>query len=97
MGSPFYMAPEVVYGKYGKECDVWSLGVVIFQMLTGEYPFDGDSTAEINEKIRIGRFKIPDNISKNAKDLLERMIDFRNDQRATFAELLDHPWFTKPL
>jgi serine/threonine protein kinase len=85
VGSPLYMAPEVIYGKYGKECDVWSLGVVIYQMLSGDYPFDGMTVAEINEKIRIGRFEMPKDISDDAKDLLDRMIEYRNDHRASFA------------
>ena len=96
VGSPYYMSPEVIYGKYGKEVDVWSLGVVIYQMLSGDYPFDGDSVAEINDKIRAGRFDMPKKISKNAADLLDRMIEYRNDMRATFAQLIDHPWFIKP-
>jgi calcium-dependent protein kinase len=96
VGSPYYMSPEVLFGKYGKECDVWSLGVVIFQMLTGDYPFDGDTVAEINEKIRKGSFNVPDSVSNQGYDLLNKMIDYRNDERATFAQLLKHPWFTKP-
>jgi serine/threonine protein kinase len=65
-------------------------------MLSGDYPFDGDTVAEINEKIRMGRFETPKNISENAADLLDRMIEYRNDMRASFAQLLDHPWFIKP-
>jgi serine/threonine protein kinase len=48
-------------------------------MLSGDYPFDGDTPAEINDKIRLGKFKTPSKISKNAADLLDRMIDYRND------------------
>ena len=53
-------------------------------MLSGDYPFDGDTVADINEKIRSGRFDSPKNISVNAADLLDRMIEYRNDFRATF-------------
>tara|TARA_B110000285_G_C14850103_1_gene479528 strand:+ start:149 stop:403 length:255 start_codon:yes stop_codon:yes gene_type:complete len=43
VGSPLYMSPEALYGKYGKETDVWSMGVVIYHILTGELPFDDNS------------------------------------------------------
>ena len=43
IGSPIYMAPEVWDGDYGKECDTWSLGISLYQLLTGEFPFTGKS------------------------------------------------------
>jgi serine/threonine protein kinase len=96
VGSPMYMAPEMIFGKYGKECDVWSMGVIIYNCLTGEYPFDGFTPETIAGKINTGHFEMPKNISENAKDLLLGMIEYRYDRRMTFKECLEHPWFTKP-
>ena len=79
VGSPYYMAPEMLYGKYNKEVDVWSMGVIIYQMLTGEYPFDGFRSNDVAEKIRVGSFKIPDSISDEAYDLLTKMINYKNE------------------
>ena len=42
-GTPYFIAPEVLKGFYGKECDIWSLGVLLYLLLSGDYPFDGDS------------------------------------------------------
>ena len=53
-GSPYYIAPEVLECQYTERCDVWSCGVLLFVMLTGEYPFNGSSTEELFAKIKKG-------------------------------------------
>jgi calcium-dependent protein kinase len=55
-GTPYYMAPEVLKGKYGVECDIWSLGVLLYILLSGYLPFSGNSRAEIFEAIADGKF-----------------------------------------
>jgi len=50
-GTPYFIAPEVLKGEYGKECDIWSLGVVLFMLLCGDYPFNGNSRPEVFGKI----------------------------------------------
>ena len=50
-GTAYFISPEILVGKYGKECDMWSLGVLMYMLLSGEYPFDGDNRAEVFDKI----------------------------------------------
>merc|ERR1719384_2902006 len=52
IGSPNYVAPEVCRGKYSNEVDIWSCGVIMFIMLSGSPPFDGETTKEILEKVK---------------------------------------------
>jgi calcium-dependent protein kinase len=57
-GTPYFIAPEVLNGKYGKECDFWSVGVLLFLLVTGIYPFDSVSKnrTEVFNKIKAGAF-----------------------------------------
>ena len=50
-GTPYFISPEVLSGDYGKECDIWSCGVVLYVILSGKYPFDGSGRAEVFSKI----------------------------------------------
>ena len=62
-GSPYYIAPEVLTGSYGHECDLWSLGVTLYQLLTGMMPFDGSGQSEVFKKIKKGHFTMPNSLS----------------------------------
>lgn len=56
MGTPYYIAPEVLAKKYDEKCDIWSCGVIMFVILSGSPPFDGNSDQEIMEKVMQGDF-----------------------------------------
>ena len=91
-GTPYYIAPEVLDEHYGSKCDMWSLGVLLYQLLTGDMPFDGESREEVFLKIRIGEFEIPKDLSENCLDLLDRMICVDQDLRISAEDALNHPW-----
>jgi len=67
-GTPSYMAPELVAKKdyYGQPVDVWALGVLLYKMLTGYYPFNGKTDKELFHVIRKGKFRMPDYITNTA-------------------------------
>lgn len=98
-GTPYYIAPEVIDGNYGQECDVWSLGVVMYVCLTGKYPFDGNDRDEVFNKIRIGFFdtgpRLFKNISPECVDLLKKMILVDRKRRILPKAILQHEWFKK--
>jgi len=94
-GTPYYIAPEVLTGTYGKECDIWSLGVCLYQMLSGEMPFDGNSQAQVFGLIKRGKFHMPKHLSADAQDLISKMIVVDPKKRITSGEIIKHPWIEK--
>ena len=50
-GTPYFISPEILKGMYGRECDMWSLGVLLYLLLSGDFPFDGENRAELFTKI----------------------------------------------
>jgi calcium-dependent protein kinase len=98
VGTPHYISPEVLNGKYNQKCDIWSAGVILFVLLGGYFPFDGDSDNEVYKAIMKKKFTFEDeewkNISKEAKDLISHMLVDEN-KRYSAEEVLKHPWFSK--
>ncbi|XP_052187381.1 calcium-dependent protein kinase 7-like isoform X3 [Diospyros lotus] len=96
VGSPYYMAPEVLKRDYGPQIDVWSAGVILYILLCGSPPFWADTEqglaqAIICSVIDFQRDPWP-KVSDNAKDLVKRMLDPDPKTRLTAQEVLEHPW-----
>ena len=98
VGTPYYLAPEVLKGNYDKECDVWSLGVIMYLLLCAYQPFEGDDMRDIFFKIAKGRYDFKgsewEHVSASAKDLLRKMLTLDPEQRIAITEVMRHPWFT---
>lgn len=97
VGTPYYVAPEVLQGKYHKECDVWSLGVILYVFLCGYPPFEGDNNTQIFKNIMGQKLAFDpkewSSISEQAKDLLSKMLNRVPEERLTAQECLEHPFF----
>lgn len=97
IGTPDYMAPEVISKKYNEKCDEWSAGVIMFILLSGAPPFHGENSEEIFKKIKSGKVSFADeeweNISKDAKDLIKKLLCVKPAQRLTAAQAIKHKWF----
>ncbi|XP_051118710.1 calcium-dependent protein kinase 8-like [Andrographis paniculata] len=96
VGSPYYMAPEVLKRNYGPEVDVWSAGVILYILLCGVPPFwaeteQGVAQAIIRSVIDFKRDPWP-KVSDNAKDLVKKMLDPDPSKRLTAHQVLEHPW-----
>ena len=84
-GTAYYVAPEVLDGNYDNKCDVWSVGVILYMLLSGCPPFTGNSDVQIIESVRQGLYSIEggvwDQVSPLAKDLVCKMLTKNPDER----------------
>ena len=98
IGSPYYIAPEVLNKSYDEKCDVWSSGVVLYVMLTGNFPFIGNTSQKLFENIKTGRYRKAgeeyENISKEGKELIDQMLTLNPHKRITARECLNSPFFS---
>ena len=97
VGTAYYVSPEILKGNYTQLCDIWSAGVILYILLTGDPPFNGASDQIIYNKIMKFDFSFPENkwkhISKEAKDLLQNHMLVPENKRATAKKVLEHTWF----
>ena len=95
-GSAFTLAPEVLKRSYGRECDLWSVGVISYFLLTSQVPFNAKSDKEIFAKIVLGRYSFPPwaegGLTETAKDFIGWLIVVDPNQRMTAKRALSHPW-----
>ncbi|KAL3536003.1 hypothetical protein ACH5RR_004464 [Cinchona calisaya] len=96
VGSPYYVAPEVLCKRYGQEADIWSAGVIIYILLSGVPPFWGETEKEIFKEVLQGDLDFSSDpwpkISEGAKDLIRKMLVRDPKKRITAHEVLCHPW-----
>lgn len=95
-GTPSYMAPEIVNKvEYsGPPADIWALGVLLYALLNGWFPFKGRTDEELYEWINMCDYAVYKHMSKAVRDLLEWMMDVNADTWITAEEILHHRWIT---
>eukprot|EP00742_Colponemidia_sp_Colp-10_P002048 GILJ01002188.1.p1 GENE.GILJ01002188.1~~GILJ01002188.1.p1 ORF type:complete len:487 (+),score=92.76 GILJ01002188.1:68-1528(+) len=98
VGTPYYVAPEVLKGHYDQSCDMWSLGVITYILLCGFPPFNGNDNATIFRKIMKGDFSFDfpqwSHVSDLAKDFIRRLLTVDPKARFTAPQALQHQWLT---
>ncbi|XP_050387856.1 calcium-dependent protein kinase 26-like isoform X1 [Argentina anserina] len=96
VGSPFYIAPEVLAGGYNQAADVWSAGVILYILLSGMPPFWGKTKSSIFNAVRTADLRFPsdpwDGITESANDLIRGMLCKDPSKRLTAHQVLDHSW-----
>ncbi|GER36410.1 calcium-dependent protein kinase [Striga asiatica] len=98
VGSPAYVAPEVLVGNYSEKVDIWSAGVLLHALLVGVLPFQGDSLETVFEAIKKVKLDFAggvwESVSQPARDLLSKMLTRNTSARFTANEVLRHPWIS---
>ncbi|KAK4777960.1 hypothetical protein SAY87_018147 [Trapa incisa] len=94
-GSPCYVAPEILgdIGYDGAAADIWSCGVILFELLTGTLPFDDRSIMNLYRKILRAEYKFPAWFTENQKRLLTRILEPNPEKRITIPEIIEDPWY----
>nr|AHW46386.1 MSP [Paramecium caudatum] len=98
IGTPLYIAPEVIDKQYTEKCDIWSCGVILYQILTGKFPFDVkvQSLQQLFSNIKSGKYNFTSkeftSLSFEAQNLIKQMLQFDPSKRPSAQQILDDPW-----
>ncbi|KAL3463319.1 hypothetical protein BJX64DRAFT_127637 [Aspergillus heterothallicus] len=96
-GSLYFAAPELLQARQytGPEVDVWSFGIVLYVLVCGKVPFDDQSMPKLHAKIKQGAFEYPPGLTTECRHIISRMLVTDPKQRASLAEIMNHPWMNK--
>lgn len=95
-GTPSYMAPEIVLRKEytGNPADIWALGILLYALLSGSFPFKGTTERELYRKIARGVFEFPSHIIGAPRNLIKKMLTVDPDRRPSSSQVLSDGWFS---
>lgn len=99
VGTPYYIAPEVLKKRYDKSCDLWSIGVIAYILLSGYPPFNGGDNSGTYAAVQRGRYRFPHaewaGTSRESRDFIRRLLQKDPRKRMTAKQALNHPWIVK--
>ena len=95
-GTPVYLAPEMISGVgHDDKLDIWCIGVLMFELLTGKTPFSGNNTKELNINIQQLKINWPRDINLDGKNIITKILKLNPLERISLEDMLKHPFFTK--
>ena len=92
-----FSSPEIILNNKNQNCDIWACGIIMFYLLSGEFPFNGNDIEEIESKIKLGKFLFDfdkfTGVSEEAKDLIKKCLKNDKDLRIALLDTIKHPFF----
>jgi serine/threonine protein kinase len=99
VGTPYYIAPEVLRRNYDSSCDLWSVGVIAYILLCGYPPFNGKNNDETHASVLRGRYYFPSQewkgTSRESRDFIRRLLQMDPRKRMSVEQALHHPWLAR--
>ena len=95
-GTPVYLAPEIINNQgHDEHVDIWCIGVLLFELITGYPPWQGDDVLTVRYNISRMKIRWPRNMDHDAADLISKILKYNPEERLPLRQMLSHPFFTK--
>ena len=95
-GTPVYLAPEIINNQgHDEHVDIWCIGVLLFELMAGYSPWDGNDVQTVRYNICRLKIRWPITMDRDAMDLISKILKYNPEERLTLRQMLAHPFFTK--